>query len=91
LQSQVFVSTAFALAGPVGVAAVTKGFRQRGFRVALASCVVIHALFLWKMAGMLPFPTLGVAILLGLAEPLVLVILSVKITDMVDHKAKARF
>jgi hypothetical protein len=91
LQSQVLVFTAFALAGPVGVAAVTKGFRQRGFRVALASCVVIHTLFLWKMAGILPFSTLGVAILLGFAEALVLAILSVGITDMVDDKGKVRF
>jgi hypothetical protein len=48
------------------------------------SCAVIHALFLWKIAGALPFPTLGVPILLGLAEALVFVLLSAKITEMLD-------
>jgi hypothetical protein len=91
LQSQAFVFTAFALAAPVGVAAFTSGFRQRGFRVALASCMVIHALLLWKFVGMLPFPTLGVAILLGLVEALALVIVSAKISDMVNDKGKIRF
>jgi hypothetical protein len=82
LQSQILILTAFALAGPVGVAAVTKGFQQLSFRVALPSCAVIHGLFLWKIAGKLPFQTLGVAILVGSAEALVLVILSAKITEM---------
>jgi hypothetical protein len=82
LQSQIFSLTAIAMVAPVGVADVSKGFLQAWFWIALLCCATLHTLFLWQIKAQLPFRTLGIAIMWGLAECLVMILVSVKVLDL---------
>jgi len=82
LASQTVVMTALALLAPVGIAVVRKGFRKASFWIALGSCVLLHALFLWHFLPSLPFSTLGVAILFGIVECFGLSVVSAKIVEL---------
>lgn len=81
VQAQIFVLTAVALAGPFGVAIVSRALRNRLLPTAVISCGIIHTFFMWMLWKQLPLRTLGVAILLGFAEALVFVLLSAKILE----------
>jgi len=79
LPSQLFVLTAMALSAPVVLAARSGELRRRWFGIALASCAVVHAVFVAILSTFLPFSNLSPAIAVGFGEMLILAIVSAKI------------
>jgi len=79
LPSQLFVLTAMSLSAPVVLAARSGELRRRWFGIALASCAVIHAVFIAILSIFLPFTSISPAIFMGFGEMLILALLSAKI------------
>jgi hypothetical protein len=82
LASQLVVMTAMALLGPFGLALVAKGFWKTWFWIALVCCTLFHIALLWSFRTSMPFPTLGIAILLGIVECFALAFASAKVLDV---------
>lgn len=82
LESQIFVMTAIALLGPIGIGAVKGAFFKTWFWVAVAFSAVLHIAFLWRVWHSLPFSGMGVAIILGTIECFVLLFASAKVLDI---------
>ena len=58
--------------------------KQRSLVVSLAVCGLLHGTFIWTVRGTLPFPTLGVAILGGMAEAAIFALVSARIWASAD-------
>jgi hypothetical protein len=75
--AQLFLMTAFALSGPVAVAAVEQGFRKQWFWLALLVATLLHIVFHWSRYHTLPLQSVGTAIIIGAAEAFVLAVVTV--------------
>lgn len=79
LVAQVFILTAFAIVAPVGMAAVTKGFRRLWFPIAFVVCLGVHAALVFAIRSSLPLHSMLAAILLASLETVGLALVSVNI------------
>ncbi len=71
--------TAFALAAPVALDVIDEAYRKQWLWLGLTIALSLHALLLWSIRHSMPFRTLGVAIILGAIESLLLVFVITKL------------
>jgi len=90
LESQIFIWTAAALVGPIGMGWVTREFRQSWFWAALVASCVIHAAVGWTARARLPAPNAFGPLLFGGIEAVGLAFVSGKIRDAMGQESKQR-
>jgi hypothetical protein len=90
LQSQLFIWSAIALLGPLGMGLITRELRQLWFRVALAASGIIHAAVVLVLRTNLPAPNAFGPLFFGGVEAVGLGIVSAKIRSALGTRIKKR-